>query len=250
MKTILLILIVGSLGLLAWIFWGISVQKIAGPEPANAPKTILPDKSSHHLTESLPGDKQARSPSDGPQVVNLDQLVLLRGTVLQSANNLLVVKCDIDPIQGNVWNIDAGAGAGAGEIASLAKLEAESQKKRIEQEFGTLERVKNGKIGSADVKPKFRGYGKLALRDYPKMPEKLNVIAVATGEKFNGLPVYTVEFKLPAESLPPPATGVFATYPPGVDTPEKRREYLLQQIEAKKNGAPPAQRTSNRTRGY
>ena len=53
-----------------------------------------------------------------------------------------------------------------------------------------------------------------------------------------------------ATKIIPQATGVFANYPPGVDTPEKRREYLLQQIEAKKNGTAPAQRTSNRTRGY
>lgn len=49
---------------------------------------------------------------------------------------------------------------------------------------------------------------------------------------------------------PQQMTGVFANYPPGVDTPEKRREFLQAQIEAKKNGTAPVPRTSNRTRGY
>ena len=59
-------------------------------------------------------------------------------------------------------------------------------------------------------------------------------------------------------ATPTPAPGILSQFPPGVDTPEQRREFLLRRIEAQKAAkratpypVPPAdQRTSNRTRGY
>ncbi|MEI6492038.1 MAG: hypothetical protein WCO94_05780 [Verrucomicrobiota bacterium] len=61
--------------------------------------------------------------------------------------------------------------------------------------------------------------------------------------------------KVQPSATPQPATSVASQFPPGVDTPEQRREFLLKRIEAQKAAkraapypAPPE--TSNRTRGY
>ncbi len=48
-------------------------------------------------------------------------------------------------------------------------------------------------------------------------------------------------------------TPIPSQFPPGVDTPEQRREFLLRRIEAQKHSRPAPsaeERTSNRTRGY
>lgn len=242
---VLLVAVVAGVVLFFW--WGASSQKPA----ANSDVLVGPSSTPGILTAANVAAETADPPSSlEPQIARLDQLVILRGTVIRAVDDVLIVACDPDQAQGNVWNVNLGADAGAGQIASLAKLEIKSRKEKIEKEFGSLQRVSNRKVRTADINPQDRMIGELALRDYPKLTEKLHVIAVDTQEDFQGLPLYTVNFKLPIESLPPPAEGVFAIYPPGVDTPEERREFLLMQIEAKKNGSAPVQRTSNRARGY
>ncbi len=246
MKTIVFLIVLGAV--VVWLFWtGASSQKpitnsdvLTGPSPA---PSVVPAANVAAEATNPPLSLE-------PQIARPDQLVILRGTVIRAVDDVLIITCEADQAQGNVWNVNLGVGAGAGQIASLAKLEIKSRQEKIEKEFGSLQRVSNGKIRAADINPQDRMIGQFALCDYPKLTEKLHVIAVDTQGDFQGLPLYTANFKLPVESLPPPAAGVFAIYPPGVNTPEERREFLLQQIEAKKNGTAPVPRTSNRTRGY
>lgn len=203
----------------AWFLWNllavpvkvtaVSEPSQGSPEPVEAVQISLPD----------------------PPVVRSSELVVLRGYVAEVADGVMIVDCEPDPVKpGFAWNVDAGSGAAG--IAQLAKLAADDSSKEVAKEFGPLKIVSNGNIRSVGTTPDERPIGRFAIYGYPERASRIHVVAAPTGTNYKGLPLYAATFKLGAATAADTPRSMF---PPGVDTPEQRREYLKSLGEARKN---------------
>ena len=188
----------------------------------------------------------------GVRYVTPSQIAVVRGRVVSLNEGMMVVDCEPDPEAQGGFAVDLGAGAGAAASEAMAKWAITARNEKILREYGPLKMVAlNGTIRDANEVPANRPVGRFAICDYPVTVSHVHVVAAETDENFKGLPVYAVKYQLANDpKILCAPSGVFDIYPPGVDTPEKRREFLQAQIEAKKNGTAPVQRTTNRTRGY
>ncbi len=226
------------MGVIALLLWNqltvpvrvvsVSEQAQASPEPTAQAEISLPP----------------------PPVVRSGDLVVIRGAVVASHGEVLIIDCDRDPVKpGFAWNVDAGSGAGG--IAQLAELAAGDTKKQIEETFGPLKTVSNGTLRSAPLNsaPTERPMGRFAIYGYPAKAGRIHVVAAPTGAQYEGVPLYSATFKV---GVPTSASTPRSIFPPGVDTPEQRREYLKALAEARKNQSqsPSEQHRSVRGRGY
>ena len=169
-----------------------------------------------------------------PPVVRSGDLVVIRGAIVASNGDVLVIDCERDPVKpGFAWNVDAGSGAA--EIAQLAKLAAGDTKKQIEETFGPLKTVSNGTLRSAPLNtaPTERPLGRFAIYGYPAKTGRIHVVAAPTGAQYEGVPLYSATFKVGVPTSAN-ATPIPSQFPPGVDTPEQRREFILRRIEVQK----------------
>ena len=222
MKPLLILVLVA--GCIVWMLWSVSGQKHSIPNEvlADAPKpTSSPNKTSVA--------KPARHPDSDSDVFNEDGSLkrLPAGTKIY-----------------NFWGYVRQHLEGGNLLIECGSADADlGQELRVFQNRALLTRGEGSDlIDGAQVR-------------FAAIPSGVYQYVDVTGasrtiRQLLYIPPEALPENKKTESLPPSATGVFAIYPPGVDTPEKRREFLQAQIEAKKNGTAPVQRTTNRTRGY
>jgi len=160
-----------------------------------------------------------------PISATADKLVLIRGEITGEAGGVLTVRCLADP-EPPQWNVST---AGAAQIAQLARQATEQKKKLIEREYGPL--VSPGGFTNDNVSGFARPSGTVAVRGCRCSGNLINLLAANTGETAAGAPLYAADFVLANKIQPDQAASQF---PPGVDTPEQRREFILQRIEAQK----------------
>ncbi len=236
MKKLILTLLIGAAAWFLWNLFAVPVKVTAVPAPSQG--TPEPVETVKAVPISLP---------DSP-VVRSSELVVLRGYVTEVADGVMIVDCERDPVkQGFAWNVDAGSGAAG--IAQLAKLAADDSGKEVAKEFGPLKIVSNGNIRSVGTTPDERPIGRFAIYGYPERASRIHVVAAPTGTNYKGLPLYAATFTLRADTA---ASTPSSMFPPGVDTPEQRREYLKALGEARKNQrhSPNQLRRGARDRGH
>lgn len=171
------------------------------------------------------------SPKQPLQVV-VDDLVIVRGHVAGNLDGLLMVDCPPESSSQPMFSPLVDAGAGAAGIAAAAKWAVESAKQNDVREFGPMERVPTGyrkDVEGCDVVE-----GRVVVHGYGRSKDTLHVVAANTGTSFNGLPLYTLNYTVRRTRQTQPPSSVF---PPGVDTPEQRREYLQRKVEEKRRKA-------------
>ncbi len=228
----LLFLVVVAVAALGWAIWK-SEPKYFAPEPEKTTEASAqqPDAQPAQTPVKLPLAATDAQPRD----VILDDLAIVRGHVVGRAGGMLIVDCPEDP---PAYEAQAGSGlvdayTGAAGSAAAARWAVEVREKRIEKEYGRLERIPMGygsKINGCE-----RVVGRFAVCGYPKNTDRLHVVAAATGEVFEGMPVYTLKYAVHmGKQAPPPRPSIF---PPGVDTPEQRHEYLKALTEERQRKA-------------
>ncbi len=210
MKTLILLLV---LVCAAWFFWNHEDSPIEAEAPAIAE------------TPAPPNVKISEPPTVDP-----GQLVAIRGEVVSVDGDFMIVDCEDEPdIPGFAWNVDAGSGGA--EIAQLASLAVSTKNERTTKKFGSMQMAKNGVLMPSKLEANSRPLGRFALHGFPARTVYVHVIAARTGKSINGLDIYTVNFKLPEELV---TATPSINYPPGVDTPEKRRAYWQAVVEERK----------------
>jgi len=233
----LAIFVVVVLGVALWFMRGIATQK------------VLPQKFQEKSPQAEATQSDPPPALDGdPVEVRPSQIEIVRGIVVGSGEGVLIVDCVPDEDLQQQWGgIDLGPAAGAAAGAAMAKWAVKAQKMKIEREFGPLEFLPIGKMRAGSVDEKNLCTGRIALSGYPRIKDRLNVCAVSTGTALDGMPLFTVNFMLAGAPKPTPVPSMF---PPGVDTPEQRREFLKSLSEAKKNGLRAPAQSAIRDRGY
>ena len=161
-----------------------------------------------------------------PQIAGVHEASAIRGIVVGSVGQILIVRCERERAQGNpVPNFQLDASAGAAGIASMAKWAGQVRDENIRKEFGPLKILQDGLLRDSQVIPRDLPSGEFAVEGYPFLTDRLHVVAASTGRNFRGLPVYSVVFSIEGKQNLN-GTDTSFVFPPEIDTPEKRRAYL------------------------
>lgn len=163
----------------------------------------------------LPSPKQ-------PLKVVVDDLAIVRGTVVKEMGGLLIVECEPNPAPRSGFTPMVDAMTGAGGIAAAAKWAMQVEDEQIEREFGKLQRVPAAYGDEVRERCK-RVIGTFVVHGYSGRRDRLNVVAAPTGQYLAETPVYTLNYTVQSRQA---AARQHSVFPPGVDTPEQRREYL------------------------
>lgn len=233
------VLIILAVGVGLWWWWAVNHREsTAVAADVSAAKTTgvsMPASAPAQAAGSTVGmSLPAKAVPQQPLQVTADDLVIVRGTVDGENDGMLVVHCreDRNIGQGFAWNVDAGSGAAAS--AQLAKMAVGYRNETITKEFGTLQRIPTGYSRDLDERTD-RVIGRLMLHGYRPTNDKVYVVAADTGATYDGLPLYTLNYKVrSSKSTQPPSSVTWSPFPPGVDTPEQKREYLQQLAEEKR----------------
>lgn len=218
MKNLIILLLLGVIG---WIVWNTLTAPIELVVVEPKPPNMKEPTSSSMKEPVLPPAPTVRS----------SELMVLRGRVVKVADEILILNCGPDPEPPHFQF--SGANAGAGDSKALAEWAINVRDERILNEFGLLQKVSNGVIRPANTSriPKERFIGRVAIYGYPQKASRVHVLAAPTGTEYEGLPLYSVNFQIGSV----PSMVQHNIFPPGVDTPEQRREYLKTLLEAQKS---------------
>lgn len=236
MKNLIILLLLGVIGWIVWNTLTTPIQfMVVEPKPPNVQDPASPPIEEPVLLPPAP-------------TVRSSELTVLRGRVVKVDDEILILNCGPDPEPPHLGF--SGANVGAAGAEALAKWAISVRDERILNEFGLLQVVSNGVMRPANANrtPKERFIGSVAVYGYPQKASRVHVVAAPTGTEYEGLPLYSVNFQIGSVS-PTLQRNIF---PPGVDTPEQRREYLKTLVEARKSRSqsPSEQRRTLRDRQH